>query len=42
MSESDEGLSADEPVESGPLEDADEDDDETLRGPGDEEPPAAA
>ena len=42
MTESDEGLSADEPVESDALEDADEDDDETLRGPGGEEPPAAA
>jgi hypothetical protein len=31
-----------EPVESGAPEDADDEDEETLRGPGGEEPPAAA
>ena len=42
MTESDERRSADEPVESDALEDADEDDEDTLIGPGGEEPPAAA
>jgi hypothetical protein len=42
MTDDDQGLSTDEPVESGALEDADEDDEGTLRGPGGEEPPAAA
>ena len=42
MTESDEGRYADEPVESGALEDADEDEEDTLIGPGGEEPPAAA
>jgi hypothetical protein len=42
VTENDEGRSTDDPVESGALEDADDEDEETLRGPGGEEPPAAA
>jgi hypothetical protein len=41
MTESDEGLSTDEPVESGALEDGEDEDEEMPRGPGGEEPPSA-